>query len=192
MNLPVRVVDRVGPRSLGRAIVEGINLSHGVLVCIMDADLSHPPEFIFDLLQALDGADGVVASRYVTGGSIARWTRARRVVSWGATALSRPLIRTPCRDPLSGFFLFRRASLAGLSLTGIGNKPLLEILAQKPFTIHEIPYEFHDRERGSSKLGPRGLLGFTRLLARLAGRSIRGDSPGFAYEREAPTDARQP
>lgn len=192
LDVPVRVLVRDGPRSMGRAIVAGIEQSRGHLVCVMDADLSHPPELILDLLRVLDGADGVVASRYAAGGTLDGWPRTRRIISWGATALSRPLVRTPCYDPLSGFFLFRRTSLTGLTITGIGNKPLLEILAQKPLAIHELPYEFRDRERGASKLDPRGFVGFTRLLARLSWQSIRGNSPSLARDGEAPAEAHGP
>jgi dolichol-phosphate mannosyltransferase len=177
---------------MGKAIVTGIEHSQGDLVCVMDADLSHPPELILDLLRALDGADGVIASRYAAGGTTAHWPRIRRAISWGATAFSRSLVRTACYDPLSGFFLFRRTSLAGLVVTGIGNKPLLEILAQKPFAIHEIPYEFRDRERGSSKLDPQGFVGFAHLLARLSWQSIRGTAPGLPQETEAPAEAHGP
>ena len=192
LDLPVRVHARGGPRSMGRAIVEGIRRSDGDLVCVIDADLSHPPETIPDLLQALDGADGVIASRYVAGGAIIGWTRMRRIVSWGATALSRPLIQTACRDPLSGFFLFRRSALAGLAMTGIGNKPLLEILSQRRLIVHEIPYAFHNREHGMSKLGPAGFVDFSRLLGHLVAQLVRAGSGSPRYPRDLAVDAQEP
>ncbi len=177
LGVPVRVVERDGPRSLGRAIVEGIRLSRGDLVCVMDADLSHPPQLVSRLLAALDGADGAVASRYAPGGRISRWPLSRRLVSWGATALARVLTQDRCRDPVSGFFLFRRASLAGLTLTGIGDKPLVEILAQRPLAIHEVPYEFRDRQHGRSKLNAGGIARFARLVVRLSTGAGRTQTP---------------
>lgn len=191
-DLPLRVVLRKGPRSLGRAIVEGLEQSHGELVCVMDADLSHPPDDVPRLVAALDGADGVVASRYTRGGRVVSWPRYRRAVSLAATAFARDLIRSDCSDPVSGFFLFRRSSLVGLHLTGIGNKPLLEILAAKPLTIHEVPYEFHDRDRGESKLGLQGIAQFARLLAVLSAKSMRGGSPDVGYEPSEANQARDP
>ena len=176
LGVPVRLVQRTGPRSLGRAIVEGIRLSRGDLVCVMDADLSHPPPVVLQLLAALNGSDGVVASRYAPGGGIARWPLSRRLVSCGATALARVLTHGRCRDPVSGFFLFRRAALRGLALTGIGDKPLVEILAQRPLNVHEVPYEFRDREHGRSKLNATGIVRFALLVVRLSRRAARGDS----------------
>ncbi len=177
-GVPVWVVKREGARSLGRAIVEGLRLSHGNLVCVMDADLSHPPPVLLQLLAALDGADGSVASRYAPGGRVSRWPLSRRLVSWGATALARVLTHDRCRDPVSGFFLFRRTSLAGLTLTGIGDKPLVEILAQRPFALHEVPYEFRDREHGRSKLNAVGIARFAHLILWLSIRPRRGEARG--------------
>lgn len=192
LSLPVQLLHRKGPRSMGRAVVAGIEQSRGALLCVMDADLSHPPELIPDLLGALDGADGVVASRYMPGGRIGRWPRSRRVISWGATAFGRSLARTPCSDPLSGFFLIRRTALAGLTVTGVGNKPLLEILAAKPLVLHEIPYEFRDRERGASKLEPKGFVDFAHLLVRLSWRAVRGSSSESLREGESSAEAHGP
>ena len=142
----------------------------------MDADLSHPPHVLLELLAALDGADGAVASRYAPGGRITRWPWSRRLVSVGATAVARILTRDRCRDPVSGFFLFRRSALFGLTLTGLGDKPLVEILAQRPLTIHEVPYEFLDRAHGRSKLNAAGIVRFAHLVARLSWRAARGDA----------------
>ncbi len=192
LGLAVRVIRRPPPRSLGRAIVEGIRQSRGDLVCVMDADLSHPPHVVVDLLHALDGADGVVASRYAPGGGLLSWPRSRRIVSLAATAFARGLVLTPCTDPVSGFFLFRRDALAGVPITGLGNKPLLEILTRKPLTVHEVPYEFRDRTRGSSKLGPRSIVDFARLVASLAWESVRRVAFGESGDAESAAEARGP
>ncbi len=191
-SLAVRLVERSGPRSLGRAIVEGIALGRGDLVCVMDADLSHPPRTVLQLMAALDGADGVVASRYATGGRIVGWPLSRRLVSWGATAFAKELVQCPCTDPVSGFFLFRKEALSGLDLSGIGNKPLVEILARRTFTIHEVPYEFRDRERGSSKLDPRAIVAFARLLLLLSWRAVRRGIRGLPRQGDQPLEAPGP
>ncbi len=191
-GVSVRVVERTGPRSLGRAIVEGVGLVRGDLVCVMDADLSHPPRTILEMLRALDGADGVVASRYAPGGRIDGWPLSRRLVSWGATTFARELVLCACTDPVSGFFLFRRSSLEGLTLTGLGNKPLVEILAQRPLAIHEVPYGFRDRERGASKLDPKAFVAFAGLLIRLSWASATGTAGATRVKGLASADARGP
>ena len=184
LGLRLRVVERAGPRSLGRAIVEGMTLAHGGLVGVMDADLSHPPKTLTAMLEALDGADGVIASRYGPGGTIASWPWTRRVVSLGATALARGLCRTPSTDPVSGFFLFRREAFAGLRLSGLGNKPLVEVLAQRDLVVHEVPYAFRDRQRGRSKLRLAGIVDFARLILRLSHRASRAEPiPGVPSGR---------
>ncbi len=191
-DLPVRVVVRPGPRSLGKAIVEGLEESRGELICVMDADLSHPPADLPRLYDALDGADGVVASRYAEGGQVHGWPWYRRLVSFGATSLATAIVRNPCSDPVSGFFLFRRSALADIPLTGIGNKPLVEILAAKLLTIHEVPYEFRDREHGRSKLNPVGISEFAQLIAILALRLVRSGSPGLSPQPAEPVESRDP
>ncbi len=191
-GVSTRVVERTGTRSLGRAIVEGIGLSRGGLVGVMDADLSHPPRTILEMLRALDGADGVVASRYAPGGRIASWPVRRRVVSRMATALARQLVLCPSTDPVSGFFLFRRSALEGLTLTGLGNKPLVEILAQRPLVIHEVPYEFRDRERGASKLDPRAIVAFAQLLFRLSWASAGKRAEATPDQSHATSEAQDP
>lgn len=192
VGLPLRVILRDGPRSLGKATVEGLEQSRGELVCVMDADLSHPPPDLARMYRALDGADGVVASRYAEGGRIEAWPTYRRLVSFGATSLAKAVVRNECTDPVSGFFLFRKSALTGIRLTGIGNKPLVEILAAKPLTIHEIAYRFRDREHGRSKLSPKGVSDFARLIAVLSARLVRAGYPDLSYEPAEASRSRDP
>ncbi len=180
LGVPTRVVTRRPPRSLGGAIIDGLSESDTDLVCVMDADLSHPP-FLLPLMMArLNGFDGVVASRYAQGGAIIHWPAHRRVISLGATSIAHRVTQTPCADPLSGYFLFRRNALKGVSISGLGHKPLLEILAQRELTIYEVPYTFRNRENGRSKLGGRGILDYLRLTVKLrwARDSVRVQVPG--------------
>lgn len=166
-GLEARVVTRFGRRGIGDAIVEGIRKSETELICVMDADLSHPPALIPRLVEALDGADGVVASRYVDGSRIVHWPIARRTISLIATCLARILLNPRCRDPLSGFFLFRRTSLLDAEVTGLAGKPLLEILVRKPLVVREVPYAFRNRQNGESKFTLQTISDFVRLITRL-------------------------
>ena len=166
-TMDLRVLTRNGRRSLGGAIAEGLRSCRWDLVCVMDADLSHPAPLVPILVDSLDGADGVVASRYVRGGGIDSWTLYRRVVSLVGTAIARTFLHVRYRDPLSGFFLVRRSFLDGVNITGDGNKPLLEILVSLRPTMKEVPYRFRNRKNGESKLDGQSVLDFARLVVRL-------------------------
>jgi len=166
-GLDLRVVTRNGPRSLGGAIARGLDVCRWDLVCVMDADLSHPPGLIPSLISSLDGADGVVASRYVPGADIESWPFRRHLISFVATLIARLMLRARCRDPLSGFFVFRRSFLRSVRIQGNGNKPLLEILVQARPVVNEIPYVFRNRKNGESKLNARSIAEFVGLVLRL-------------------------
>ncbi|WP_254538323.1 polyprenol monophosphomannose synthase [Halomarina litorea] len=179
----IRLIDR-RERGLAAAVVEGIRESTYDWCIVIDADLQHPPEYLPSLVAAFDAdVDVVVGSRYVEGGAIEGWSLARRLVSRGATALARralPQIRGVA-DPLSGFFAVRRARLDDVELAPIGYKVLLELLvACDPDRVREVPYVFHERERGESKLSPVEYVQFLRHLARLLrrARSAAADARG--------------
>lgn len=165
----VHLLLRHGKRSLAGAVVEGFRHARGTTLLVADADLSHPPELIPAMLAAISGgADMVVGSRYVAGGSIAPgWGALRRVLSLAGAALARPL--TPVRDPLSGYFALRRELLTSdASLTPVGFKIGLELLVKLPLgEVVELPLHFSPRVVGSSKLRPRQQLLYLLQLARL-------------------------
>ena len=188
LDVNLRILTRNGRRSLGRAIADGLSLCCWDLVCVMDADLSHPASLVPALIEALDGVDAVIASRYATGGRIASWPLSRRLVSLVATGLARGFLRLPYHDPLSGFFLVRRSSLHGIEISGDGNKPLLEILASAGPVVKEIPYEFRNRQNGESKLDGQNIVDFIRLLGRLRVVSADRLSRGSPAGRRHPTD----
>ena len=115
-RLPVRMEVRRGAApDLSRAVLDGIAKSRFDRIVVMDADLSHPPERIPDLLAGLVGdCDMVVGSRYVPGASTAGdWGRARVLNSRVATLLAAPL--AGCTDPMAGFFAVDRRALPPLS-----------------------------------------------------------------------------
>jgi dolichol-phosphate mannosyltransferase len=152
----LRVVHRTDGRGLASAVSDGIALATGDVVCVLDADLQHPPEALHALIDALDRtrADLAIGSRYVPGGSY-DFTLARRIISRIATALAWLLLRRArsVSDPLSGFFAFRRSVLDGVCLRPIGFKILLEILVRGHLArVVEVPYRFGARGAGTSKL----------------------------------------
>lgn len=165
---PVKLVKREGKLGLTSAVIEGARVAEGDYVVVMDADLQHPPEVIRDLLEKASSCDLVVASRYVNGGSVEGFTLIRRIISLGATYLARILIPQArgVRDPMSGFFLVKRGLIKDLKpVLPKGYKVLLEVLARcKTLKICEIPYTFHSRVRGESKLSRREILNYIKQL----------------------------
>ena len=168
-RLPMRIeVRRNVPRDLSLAVLDGIRLARFDRVVVMDADLSHPPERICDLLAALDcGCDLALGSRYVAGGHVdSSWGLGRRLNSLAATVLARPLVR--CRDPMSGFFAADRRSLPEPArLQPIGYKIGLELMVRGRLRVTEVPIDFADRDLGSSKMNWRQQLNYLRHLYRL-------------------------
>ena len=126
----------------------------GDAVVVMDADLSHPPEKISEMVERITkgGADMVIGSRYVEGGHVENWPFRRRLMSKSATLLARGL--TKVKDPMSGFFAIKREVVEGVELNPIGYKIALEILVKgKVSKVEEVPITFADRKAGKSKLG---------------------------------------
>lgn len=165
----VELVVRTRDHGLSAAVLDGVRRAETETVVVMDADLSHPPETIPELLARLDeGCDFVVGSRYAAGGATDEaWTLLRAVNSRVATALARPL--TSIRDPMSGFFAFRRRLLERAErLDPIGYKIGLEILVRcRAERVAEVPIRFAVREHGESKLGLTEQVRYLRHLGRL-------------------------
>jgi len=161
----VRLLRRVGKKGLASAVLDGVRRARGNIICVMDADLSHPPETIPDLLNNLGRWDMVVASRYVKGGKIEKWSWGRRILSRVAALAATPL--SGLKDPLSGFFLFRKSILKGKNLKPKGFKICLEILVRCSPRVREIPYTFSGRKLGKSKLSMKEILNFLLHISSL-------------------------
>ena len=165
----VQIVVRTQDRGLSPSVLDGMKRATGdVLVC-MDADLSHPPEAIPQMLHKLEeGADFVIGSRYVQGGSTSDdWGFLRWLNSRVATLLARPL--TSARDPMAGFFALRRSSFeAGHDFNPVGYKIGLEFIVKCGCErVVEVPIHFEDRLLGKSKLTMRQQLLYIKHLRRL-------------------------
>jgi dolichol-phosphate mannosyltransferase len=152
---------------LGRSYIEGI--THGLsspaeVICQMDADLSHDPGQLPELVAATDRADVVIGSRYVPGGAIVNWPRHRRLLSRFANLYIRGVTRLSARDCTSGYRCWRREALAALPLAGFtseGYSYLVEMLfvaERAGCRIAEVPITFVERRLGESKLTTRVLV----------------------------------
>ena len=165
---PVRVVRRAGKMGLASAVVAGFAAARGDTLVVMDADLSHPPEVVPQLLDALTGgADLAIGSRYVAGGGAMDWPLSRRVVSRVACLMGNALV--PVRDSTSGFFALRRTVIDGVKLNQIGFKIGFEVMARGRYMkVVEVPYVFRDRELGKSKFGRREIGQYLIQLGQVA------------------------
>jgi len=154
-NASVRLIERETPAlGLSGAVIAGARAAAGDWLVVMDADLSHPPEKIAELLRPLlEGrADIVIGSRYVEGGSTPGWPLWRKILSRSAAGLAYPL--TGVHDSMCGFFALPRKLLLELTPAATGFKIAFEALVQggRNLRVLEIPIAFRDRTRGVSKM----------------------------------------
>ncbi len=168
----LRVMRRDAESGLSTAVIRGWQAARGEVLCVIDADLQHPPGIVVELYRLMErGADMAVASRHVEGGGVSDWSILRRIVSRTAQLIG--LIVLPgvvgrVSDPMSGYFMIRRSAIQGVALSPLGYKILIEVLARGRFPwIGEVPYVFHERTQGGSKATARVYLDYLRHLLRL-------------------------
>jgi dolichol-phosphate mannosyltransferase len=172
---PVKVLVRKSERGLATAVLHGFKYAQGDIIGVMDADLQHPPEINSALLKAVEnGADMAVASRYIPGGGCPNWGLVRRIISKGALSLAHLFLPSTrqVKDPMSGFFMFKREGLDQIEFRPIGYKILLEILVMGKFqNIVEVPFIFEDRSSGRSKMKARQQIDYLKHIFSLMRRS---------------------
>lgn len=167
---------REGGAGLASAVVEGIARSRGQVIGVLDADLQHPPSLLPVLLGRLQeaGADIVVASRYLPGAGRPGLSPPRRLISRLTRLMAWVLLggARKSTDPLSGYFVARRAVLDGVTLRPVGFKILLEILVRGRYQrVAEVPYVFAGRQGGQTKATIGQGLDYLRHVALLAAGS---------------------
>jgi dolichol-phosphate mannosyltransferase len=160
----VEVLHRARKGGLGPAYVAGLGraLEGGAdLIAQMDADFSHDPADLPQLLEAAKHADLVIGSRYVAGGGVTNWGALRRAVSRGGSAYARTLLGVEVRDLTGGFKVFRREVLEAIdlpTLASLGYAFQVETTfraIRAGFRVVELPITFRDRRVGDSKMtGP--------------------------------------
>jgi dolichol-phosphate mannosyltransferase len=96
-------------KGLASAVINGLKISKGNIIGVIDADLSHPPELIPSLIEPLlaGRAEIAIASRYIAGGGIEKWSSTRKIISKAAILLAKPITRG-IQDPISGYFFFKK------------------------------------------------------------------------------------
>lgn len=159
----ISVLHRKEKAGLGPAYAAGFDraLNDGAEIVIeMDADFSHNPADLPRLVTAIDaGADVAIGSRYVPGGATPDWPAHRRFISRGGNLYARTMLGIPVRDATAGFRAFTAEALARLpylqaEASGYGFQVEMAWRAhQAGMRITEVPISFHDRKRGTSKMG---------------------------------------
>ena len=159
----VRCLRRFGRRGLASACIEGMAVTSAPYVAVIDADLQHDEAILPKMLEeALNGADLVIGSRFIGGGSVGDGlSKTRLSGSQLATKLAVMIAGQDGSDPMSGFFLMRRdaALKAAPKLASDGFKILIDLIVTSarmgnPLKIAEVPYVFRPRHAGESKMNP--------------------------------------
>ncbi len=153
---------RPGKLGLGSAYLLGFRRALDMgsqAVAQMDADFSHAPQKLPQLLEELQNCDVVLGSRYVPGGKLdENWSLWRKSLSAFGNIYARNILRLPVRDVTGGFRIWRREVLERMPLDRIGSNgyafqiEMIYVATRLGFTFREIPIHFAERGRGSSKM----------------------------------------
>ena len=158
----LHLIERQGKLGLGTAYLTGFRwaLEHGYdYVFEMDCDFSHNPDDLIRLsAAAVEGADLVIGSRYVTGVNVVNWPMKRVLMSYYASAYVRAVTGMPVRDATAGFVcysakLLRAMDMDAVEMNGYGFQVEMKYTAWKlDFRIKEVPIIFTERTQGASKM----------------------------------------
>ena len=179
----IEVMHRTGKRGLGRSYIDGLRpaiaTTDAELICQMDADLSHNPEYLPAMTAAADHADLVIGSRYLNGVSVVNWPLHRIFLSAFGNRYIRTVTGLSAADCTSGYRCWRREALARLPLDTMvsdGYAFLVEMLfnaARNGSRITEVPIIFVERRQGQSKLSSNVLVESLVMPWRLTLRGLR-------------------
>jgi dolichol-phosphate mannosyltransferase len=157
----IHVMHRTEKAGLGAAYIAGFRwaLDRGYdAVVEMDADGSHQPEQLPQLLTALNTADGVIGSRYVPGGRVVNWPRSREILSRGGNIYNRIMLGLKVKDSTGGYRAYRASTLRAIDLDTVESAgycfqiDLTLRVIQAGLRLVEVPITFVERERGASKM----------------------------------------
>ena len=173
-KFPVKVVHRSGKLGLGSAVMEGFKKSDREYLGVIDADLSHDPIVLPDLIMGLRDFDLTIGSRYDADSKVEKWPWYRKLISQTGVFLAQKL--TGVQDPLAGYFFLRREVLGNMTLTSPGYKILLEILVKGDYrNFLEVPFVFRNRQFSSSKLNVKEYYLFSKQLMLFSLRKLGRD-----------------
>lgn len=179
----IHVIHRAGKLGLGTAILAEMHYALANeydLFINMDADFSHHPRYLPDLLAGMDSHDVMIGSRYISGGGVVHWPLSRRFLSGGVNMLVRLLLRLPARDASGSYrcyrvALLRRADLENLLSRGYSfQQEVLYRCHQAGARIGETPIIFENRRAGASKVDPWEAFRSIAVLVRIGIRARLG------------------
>lgn len=183
----IYVVHRSGKLGLGTAYAAGIRLAMDELkaarIMTMDADFSHLPGYIPAMIGLSRERHIVIGSRYVPGGGTVKWPFWRKLLSWGANAVSRTMLGLQAHDTTAGFRLYHRQVLERVppeSILSSGYSFLVEMLfncEKQGFQVGEVPILFEDRKRGESKISSNEIVRAMMTVFRLFPRRFSPVTP---------------
>jgi len=171
----IKIISRKGKLGLGSAYGAGLRECKGDRVVLMDADLSHHPKFILEMIEVMNGkgVDIVSGTRYRKGGGVAGWDWYRKLTSRTANFLASFLLDTGTASDLTGSFrLYTHSSLSQILplVRSKGYAFQMEILVhakKRGLTLGEVPITFVDRIYGESKLGTKEIVLYLKGLLTL-------------------------
>ncbi|CAI4226846.1 unnamed protein product [Auanema sp. JU1783] len=162
---------RPGKLGLGTAYAAGLKYATGDFIILMDADLSHHPKFIKEMiaLQKENQLDIVTGTRYALGGGVSGWNFTRKLISKGANFLAQFLLNPGVSDLTGSFRLYRKEHLSKLIELSVSKGYVFQMemmfRARKAgMKIGEVPITFVDRFFGESKLGSNEIVDYVKGL----------------------------
>lgn len=180
----IEVIHRAGKLGLGTAYIAGFKRAlagRADLICTMDADFSHNPRYIPDMVEKIgQGYDLVIGSRYVPGGGTSGCTFDRKLLSWGANAFARTVLGLRAHDTTAGFRCYRREVLESVQLDEIkasGYSFLIEMLhrvRRRGWQVGEVPIVFENRRLGTSKISQDEIIRAMGTVLRLGWARLTG------------------
>jgi dolichol-phosphate mannosyltransferase len=183
-NARVDVIHRAGKQGLGTAYIAGFKWALAreyAFVFEMDADFSHDPAHLPQFLEAVEGADVVIGSRYRNGRvTVVNWPVGRLLLSFAANVYARVITGLQLFDSTAGFKCFRRQVLETVDLDAVKSSGYAFQIEmnfrawKKGFRLVEIPIVFVDRTEGESKMSKKIVREAVWMVWRLRWWSIRG------------------
>lgn len=189
----VSVVHRASKLGLGTAYIAGFRKAFALqadYVMTMDADFSHNPRYVPDMLAVMRDFDLVIGSRYVPGGDTRYCTLVRRVLSRGANGFAKLVLGLQAGDCTAGFRCYRSVVLQSIPLDEVfssGYSFLIEMLykcQQLGFRVGEVPIIFENRQRGASKISKVEIVKAVYTIFRLRWQGLPWDTWVAAYRRQ--------
>ena len=181
-NDNIIIIRRLRNRGLTPSVIEGMEKSRGEYIAVMDADLQHDIAILPIMLNYIKNYDVVIGSRYLDKDSLNHLSTSRKILSKSGTILAKLILNLSLTDPLSGYFIIKKTVFEKISpeISSRGFKVLLQILGrEKNLQVKEVPYNFYERKRGSTKLNGEVAIDFLaeiltlRLKKRVSSRFLR-------------------